>query len=738
MREQLEQLLIVLAVGSVVAIGAKRVDVPYNVALVVVGLLLVLLNVLPETPMDPEIVLIVFLPILVFQGALSADSASMRRAARPILALAVPGVALSLLVTAAIAAWEIGLPFSVALLLGAVLAITDTVSVLLAFRSVRVPHRLAAIMEGESLFNDGTALVLVGLAATVVMRGSADPVEIARMLVIAIVAGAFIGAASGTLGARVLRRAPDELTAILASIVTVFATSLLTEHLGGSAVIAVVLAGVWIGHEMRAGLEPSRVLALQEFWEVAAFILNVWLFLLVGMQLTSELLLREAWPIVLAVIALHAGRAVAVYGCLGVLRLAGSGVPWRWQHVMVFGNVKGALSMAAVLTLPQGIPYRDRLVAIVFGVTLVTLVVQALPLPALPDLAGRGDREGGRTGRRVPGDPGQRPPRPDGARQPAGVRPRLAPRPRRGLGDVPARDHRGRALPAPGAARRAWQPGAARGALRAEGRDSRRRAPRPHHGPDGRGARRRPRRADPANRSGRAQRRRRGSAMKIVIAGAGRAGLEVATHLTRIGHAVTIIDVDEAVIRRASEQLGLVALTGDATIAEVLEEADIAQSEVVVGMLRRDADNLAVALLSRAAGVERVMVRMRDNAYRRVYAAAGIDRILSETDLITGSVATAIEHDAIRHAMLLSDGSAVAFELTVQEGSAAAGRTIMDLAALPGFPSSCVFAALYRADGQVEAPRGATIVQRGTTVLLVSRADEVGRVVKALTEPVAG
>ena len=81
-------------------------------------------------------------------------------------------------------------------------------------------------------------------------------------------------------------------------------------------------------------------------------------------------------------------------------------------------------------------------------------------------------------------------------------------------------------------------------------------------------------------------------------------------------------------------------------------------------MLRRDADNLAVALLARAAGVERVMVRMRDNAYRRVYAAAGIDRILSETDLITGSVATAIEHDAIRHAMLLSDGSAVAFELT--------------------------------------------------------------------------
>ncbi len=223
--------------------------------------------------------------------------------------------------------------------------------------------------------------------------------------------------------------------------------------------------------------------------------------------------------------------------------------------------------------------------------------------------------------------------------------------------------------------------------------------------------------------------------MRIVIVGAGRAGLEVATHLTRIGHAVTIVDSDESVVRRASQQLGLVTLVGDATIAAVLEEADIAQSDVVVAMLRRDADNLAVALLARAAGVERVMVRMRDNAYRPVYAAAGIDRVLSETDLITGSIATAIEHDAIRHAMLLGDGSAIAFEITLPEGSAAAGHTIMALAALPGFPSSCVVAAVYQADGSVEAPRGSSVIQAGTTVLLVSRATEVAQAVKLLTEP---
>jgi CPA1 family monovalent cation:H+ antiporter len=383
MLENLEQFLLVLATGSAVAIGAKRIDVPYNVALVVVGLVLVLLDALPDTPMDPHLVLLVFLPVLVFQGALSADDVSMRQAARPILALAAPGVALSLLATAAIASWELNLPFAVALLLGAVLAITDTVSVLLAFRSVRVPHRLAAIMEGESLFNDGTALVLVGVAATMAVQGIASPAQVGRLLLTAIVVGAVVGATLGTAGGLVLRRAPDDLTAILASIVAVFATSLLAEHLGGSAVIAVVVSGVLVGHEMRARLEPSRVLALQAFWEFTAFVINVWLFLLVGMQLQSRLLIQEAWAIMLAVIALHAGRAMAVYLCFGALHLAGERVPLRWQHVMVFGNVKGALSMAAVLALPQGVPYRERLVAIVFGVTLVTLLTQALPFRRL-------------------------------------------------------------------------------------------------------------------------------------------------------------------------------------------------------------------------------------------------------------------------------------------------------------------------------------------------------------------
>ncbi|HVH44081.1 MAG TPA: sodium:proton antiporter [Labilithrix sp.] len=380
MREILESYVLVFGVGAAVAIGAKRIGMPYNVALVVIGLLLVFSSVLPHAQLDPEVVLVAFLPILVFEAALFADADSLRGASRPILALAVPGVVISLVATAGVATFALGLPFSAALLLGALLSITDTVSVLLAFRSIRVPHRLAAIMEGESLFNDGTALVLVSLTSTVVATGHIDYAATTRSLILAMVGGVAVGAIFGALGAAALRRTPDHLTGILTAGVLVFATSLLAERIHASPVIAVVVAGLVVGRAARHALEPSRVLALQGFWEAIGFSINVLLFELVGMQIDARMFLTEAGSILAAVLALHIGRAVAVYGCFAVLRALGrEAVPMRWQHVMVFGNIKGALSMAAVLALPADLPYRQRLVTIVFGVTFITLITQALP-----------------------------------------------------------------------------------------------------------------------------------------------------------------------------------------------------------------------------------------------------------------------------------------------------------------------------------------------------------------------
>jgi trk system potassium uptake protein TrkA len=120
------------------------------------------------------------------------------------------------------------------------------------------------------------------------------------------------------------------------------------------------------------------------------------------------------------------------------------------------------------------------------------------------------------------------------------------------------------------------------------------------------------------------------------------------------------------------------------------------------------------------------------------HGRAGIDRVLSETDLITGAITTAVEHDAIRHAMLIGDGAAIAFELTIPPGSVGAGRTVMELAARPDFPQSVVFAALYREAGGVEPPRGSSVIDAGTTVLLVAQREDVSHAITALTAPAAG
>jgi CPA1 family monovalent cation:H+ antiporter len=377
-------MMLILAVGSAVAIAAKRVGVAYNVALVLVGLARVLVGVLPVQPLDPELILIGVLPVLVFEGALTANLDHLRDASKPVLTLAIPGVALALFATAAVATWALALPFTVALLLGAILAITDTVSVLLAFRSVRVPHRLAAIMEGESLFNDGTALVLVATAAEIASGAEAAPLAIAKSLLVAIGGGALFGGIFGALGAAVLRAAPDHLTAVLASIVVAFGASLFAEQVHASPVISVVIVGLVLGQAARRSLPSSRILALNGFWETMGFGLNVLVFLLVGMQIEASALLAEGPAILIALAATHIGRAVAVYGTFATLRgFARERVPMTWQHVMVVGNIKGALSMAAVLALPDSVPYKSRLIAIVFGVTFITLVTQALPLPHL-------------------------------------------------------------------------------------------------------------------------------------------------------------------------------------------------------------------------------------------------------------------------------------------------------------------------------------------------------------------
>jgi len=207
--------------------------------------------------------------------------------------------------------------------------------------------------------------------------------------------------------------------------------------------------------------------------------------------------------------------------------------------------------------------------------------------------------------------------------------------------------------------------------------------------------------------------------MRIVIAGAGRGGLSLAEHLQRSGHSVSIVERDPAVAQRAFEQSGIVAFSGDATDVAVLKQAEPARTDVVLAMLHRDADNLAVAALARSMGAARVMVRMRDPAYRAVYEAAGVSQILSETEILVGALATAIEFEAVRHSMVLGTGEAIAVEIEIPTDAWVVGRSVRDVAEDSQFPASCVIAGMALG-GTVQAPRGATVIARGARLLVVS------------------
>lgn len=222
--------------------------------------------------------------------------------------------------------------------------------------------------------------------------------------------------------------------------------------------------------------------------------------------------------------------------------------------------------------------------------------------------------------------------------------------------------------------------------------------------------------------------------MRVVIAGAGQAGISVALHMSELGHAVTVIDRDGAVARRVFEQHGIVTLVGDATDATLLRQAEVGRADVAVAMLGRDADNLAVALLARDQGARRVMVRMRDVDYRGAYERAGVQRILSETEILVGALAMAIEYEAVHHAMLLAAGESVAFEITIPDDAAVVKRTVSEIAADPAFPPSCVFAALFGEEG-MQSPRGASVILGGQEVLLVSRRSEMPRVLAFFMRP---
>ena len=384
--------VIFVTVAVLVAWAATRLRIPYTIAMVLVGLGVSVLHLSRQfhlsIELEPDLILLVFLPGLLFEASYHIDLTLLRANLRSILLLAIPGVLISTAVVGLIVYAGLSLPLGVALLFGVIISATDPVAVIALFKDLGVTKRLSIIVEGESLFNDGVAIVgytiLVGIAAGTSTFNAVDTVV---GFVVTVVGGAMLGGVLGFIFSELMKRTDNPLIDIALTFILAYGTYLLAEesfHGLVSPVIAVVVAGIVVGnYGSRGGHSATSTTMIVTFWEFAVFLINSAVFLLIGLEVESSLLLDNLGPVVLAIGAVVLARAIVVYGLRLVINRRATAIPLDWAHVMFWGGMRGAVSIALVLSLPLALDGRPALVALVFGCVLFSVIGQGLTIRPL-------------------------------------------------------------------------------------------------------------------------------------------------------------------------------------------------------------------------------------------------------------------------------------------------------------------------------------------------------------------
>jgi CPA1 family monovalent cation:H+ antiporter len=390
----IESIVVVLVlVTTLVAIGARRLRLPYTVSLVVMGLLIAIPTSL-ELEATPDLILAIFVPPLVFEAAFHLDLKQLRENLLPILFLAVPGVLLTTALVGGMTALGAGVAIGTAAVFGALIAATDPVAVVSLFRALGVPRKLALTVEGESLFNDGTAIVVFRIALAAVLTGTFDPLTGLYDFFRVSLGGIGVGLVLGWITAQLVARLHDRLIVTSLTTILAFGSYLAAEQLHVSGVLSVVVAGLLVGNVGMAGAAPSTKLMILNLWEYLAFLANSMVFLLIGLSTDLTLLWENLDAIAVAVVAVVGSRALVVYGFSWLARFWRklSHIPSSWRHVLFWGGLRGAISLALALSLPVGMPGREELQAMAFGVVLFTLLAQGTTIQFLLERLGLTER----------------------------------------------------------------------------------------------------------------------------------------------------------------------------------------------------------------------------------------------------------------------------------------------------------------------------------------------------------
>jgi CPA1 family monovalent cation:H+ antiporter len=405
---------------AVLALLARRFHIPYPIFFVIGGLLIGWIPGLPRVKLDPDLVFLFFLPPLLYPAALFTSWRDFRANLRPISLLAIGLVLFTSVLVAGLAHYLFHLPLAVGFVLGAIISPPDAVAATAIAERLSVPRRIVTILEGESLVNDATALVAYRFAVAAVTTGSFSLVQAGGEFLLIGIGGIVVGLAAGWLAAWFHTRVDDAPIEITFSLLVPFAAYLAAEHLGVSGVLAVVTAGLYLGRRAPELISFRTRLRAGPVWEMVQFLLNGFVFILIGLQLprvlralsghadySSGQLVWYALTISVAVIVI---RILWVFPATYLPRLLFKHIrdkdpypSWRHVTIVAWTGMRGVVSLAAALALPFTVgngdpfPNRDLVLFLTFVVILATLVVQGLSLPAL--IRGLGIKDDGAAAR---------------------------------------------------------------------------------------------------------------------------------------------------------------------------------------------------------------------------------------------------------------------------------------------------------------------------------------------------
>ena len=393
MRE-IELVLLLLVLVTALTLVARRLTVPYPIVMVLGGLLLSQAPGLPDFQLPPDLVFFVFLPPLLFAGGYFTSLREFKANLRPIILLAFGLVIFTAAVVAAVTYMLApALTWAGAFALGAIVAPPDAVAATAIFQRVGVPRRIVTILEGESLVNDATALVIYRFAIAAVAAGTFSLIQAGGSFVVVLVGGVAVGVVVGLAGEWLLANIRDTAIAVMITLLAPFAAYLPAETLGVSGVLATVVAGLFARRALGRSSSDVRVVGTAA-WQMVLFLLNGLVFMLIGLQLPRvvsglgdfERVLANTAIVALAVVI---ARFVWVFPASYLPRLipsvrrADPSPPWRAVFLVGWSGLRGVVTLAAALALPLDFPGRSFILFVAFAVILVTLVGQGLTLPLL-------------------------------------------------------------------------------------------------------------------------------------------------------------------------------------------------------------------------------------------------------------------------------------------------------------------------------------------------------------------